>query len=61
MAKNDVMMKEDEDSREELDLYQKEIDQISSIYTAILKEEYLGLIAAAADSYDNDLAITDPE
>ena len=61
MAKNDAVMKEDEDSREELDLYQKEIDQISSIHTAILKEEYLNLIAAATDLYDNDLAITDLE
>ena len=40
VAKNDTMMKEDEDSREELDIYQKEIDEISSIYTAILKEKY---------------------
>ena len=56
-----AVMKEDEDSREELDLYQKEIDEISSIYTLILKEECLNLIAAAADLYDNDLAITNPE
>ena len=32
VVKDDAVMKEDEDSREELDIYQKEIDTIRSIY-----------------------------
>ena len=40
VVKDDAVMKDNEDSREELDIYQKEIDEINSIYTAILKKEY---------------------
>ena len=55
------LIKEDEDSREELDLYQEEIDQVSRIYTTILKDKLFEFFADAVDLYDNDLAITDPE
>ena len=49
------VMKEDKDSRDELDLYQEEIDWLNFTFTFISREDWLELIAKAVDSYDNEI------